>query len=923
MAVARPEPSMPSRRTQPVATWLVGSLASCELVVNDPTVSSRHCNLSQYPDGHFELEDLGSTNGTYVNGQPLIAHNPVDVSPEQRITLGPNVIFPWPAKSSAEAQAAPHPSADTAPGARIIRIGRAQECDVILDYGVVSREHARIIESAGHYAIEDLHSTNGTALNQLHNRISTRVAIRPEDEVYFGSFKIKASRLLSERGAIVGEAVCESVGFQGGSIMLGRDPQCDQPLSSPLISWHHAQITRSPQGIFVEDLGSLNGTFVNGERIQGKVQVAPGQEISLASFRFQVRADGRLERRENHGNVSIEAAQITVNAPDGTRLLDPISLTVYPSELVALMGPAGSGKTTLLKALNGYTPPASGKVLFNGANLYRYYDLFRQQMGYVPQDDIVHPELTVREALYFSAKLRTDLSDAEIEKRIDSLLEELGIRDKKNSRIGSPERKVLSGGQRKRVNIAMELITDTPVLFLDEPTSGLSSYDAEGVIELLKRLARDGKTIITTIHQPSISIFRKFDDLIMISRDSGGPGAMAYFGPAYPDSIQFFRPRPAGDTAAADGHDLSPEMLLTGLNSAPTPEWCGRFAKSDYHKQFIVDRAGKVPEGASQAQPITTRRFSTKQWVQLVRRNLILKFRDRAQFVILALQAPLFACLIVLIFGALREPPNLNAPGIVSTMAAAKAFSELGGSIAEIEFLMVVAAIWFGCNNAARDIVGEWSIYQRERMVNLKLPSYAFSKFAVLCGLCVFQCLTLLGIVTIFCGLKGNFVETLAVLTLSSLVGAALGLAISARSSTTESAIALLPIVLLPILALGGGVRAAYKMPTPARWISTLVPSRWAFERNVVNEARAHNCGYPPGAEMWDACPTGGKGVDAATMVVPEAVRGDSNDREPAPLSSGGENLRYSFSETIAALSAMLVALLVAVLVSLKSRDVH
>ncbi len=913
---------MPSRRTQPVATWLIGSLASCEIVVNDPTVSARHCRLTQYPDDHFELEDLGSTNGTYVNGQPLIAHNPVDVSPDQRITLGPNATFPWPAKSSAAAAAA-HPSADTAPGARIIRIGRAQECDVILDYGVVSREHARIIESAGNYAIEDLHSTNGTALNQLHNRITSRATIRPEDELYFGSFKIKVSRLLHERGAIVGEAVCESIGFQGSSIMLGRDPQCDQPLSSPLISWHHAQITRTPQGIFVEDLGSLNGTFVNRERIQGKVQVAPGQEISLASFRFQVRADGRLERRENNGNVSIEAAQITVNAPDGTRLLDPISLTVYPSELVALMGPAGSGKTTLLKALNGYTPPASGKVLFNGANLYRYYDLFRQQMGYVPQDDIVHSELTVREALYFSAKLRTDLSDAEIEKRIDSLLEELGIGDKKNSRIGSPERKVLSGGQRKRVNIAMELITDTPVLFLDEPTSGLSSYDADGVIELLKRLARDGKTIITTIHQPSINIFRKFDDLIMISRDSGGPGAMAYFGPAYPDSIQFFRPRPAGDTAAADGHDLSPEMLLTGLNSAPTPEWCGRFAKSEYHKQFIVDRAGKVPEGASQSQPTITRRFSTKQWVQLVRRNLILKFRDRAQLVILALQAPLFAFLIVLIFGALKEPPNLNAPGIAPSMAAAKAFSDLGGSIAEIEFLMVVAAIWFGCNNAARDIVGEWTIYQRERMVNLKLPSYAFSKFAVLCGLCIFQCLALLGIVTIFCGLKGNFLETLAVLILSSLVGAALGLAISARSSTTEGAIALLPIVLLPILALGGGVRASYKMPAPARWISTLVPSRWAFERNVVTEARAHNCGYPPGLEMWDACPSGGKGVDAATMVVPEAATGPADNREPTARTSGAESLRYSFTQTIAALSAMLVVLLAAVLASLKSRDVH
>ena len=281
--------------------------------------------------------------------------------------------------------------------------------------------------------------------------------------------------------------------------------------------------------------------------------------------------------RENHGNVSIEAAGIVVNAPDGTRLLDPISLTIYPSELVALMGPAGSGKTTLLKALNGYTPPASGKVLFNGSNLYQFYDLFRQQMGYVPQDDIVHPQLTVREALYFSTKLRTDLSDEEIEKRIDKVLDDLGMRDKKNSLIGSPERKVLSGGQRKRVNIAMELITDTPVLFLDEPTSGLSSYDAEGVVDLLKRLARSGKTIITTIHQPSISIFRKFDDLIMISRDPGRPGALAYFGPAYPDSIVFLHPRSPGETQENPGKD--PALKCSSPDSrTPATEWARRFA---------------------------------------------------------------------------------------------------------------------------------------------------------------------------------------------------------------------------------------------------------------------------------------------------------------------------------------------------------
>ena len=155
----------------------------------------------------------------------------------------------------------------------------------------------------------------------------------------------------------------------------------------------------------------------------------------------------------------------------------------------------------------------------------------------------------------------------------------------------------------------------------------------------------------------------------------------------------------------------------------------------------------------------------------------------------------------------------------------------------------------------------------------------------------------------------------------------------AARASTTESAIALLPIVLLPILALGGGVRAAYKMPLPARWISTLVPSRWAFERNVVTEARAHVCGYPPGLQPWDACPTDGKGVDAATTVVPEAVTGPESSREPAPLipsaadgpagGSTARSFRYSFAQTVSVLSAMLLGLLAAVLASLKAHDVH
>ena len=915
---------------RPLATWIIGASPSCDLVVTHAVVSGRHCCLSQYEHG-FALEDLGSTNGTYVDGQRLTPGKPVAVRPGQSVTLGRHVPLPWPKVGS---QGRPSPDERW----RVIRIGRSPQSDVVLDYPMVSWEHARITEANGEYILEDLNSRNGTAVNQVQNRIR-QARIRPGDDVYLGSFKISAARLLLQHHTAIGDAAFRRVEFTGNAMIIGRDPGCEQCLDYPMISWHHARLTRTPQGIFVEDLNSLNGTFVDGKRVQGKVRVSPGQEIGLGSFRFQLREGNILERREYHGNVSIEADGVTVNASDGNRLLDPISLTVYPSELVALMGPAGAGKTTLLKALNGYSPPAQGRVLFNGADLYQFYDRFRLQMGYVPQDDIVHSQLTVREALYFSTKLRTDLSDGEIEKRIDNILEELGIRDKKDSLIGSPEKKVLSGGQRKRVNIAMELISDTPVLFLDEPTSGLSSYDAEGVVDLLKRLSSEGKTIITTIHQPSTVVFKRFDNLIMICRDPGSCGALAFFGPAYPDSIEFFDSQGGRDPAPA--RELSPEMLLEGLARAKTAEWCDRFSQSSYRKQFVEDRAGKTPSGQGSEEKTPARKFNFKQWLTLVHRNTILKVRDRMQLIILLLQAPLFAALIVLVYKTLDLTPE----------GYPKDLEELRPKILGIHFLMTVAAVWFGCNNAARDIVGEWTVFQRERMVNLKLPSYVFSKFTVLLALCVFQCLVLLGIVYAACNLQGNFFQTVILLVAASLVGAALGLAVSSRSNTTESAIALLPIVLLPIIALSGGVRPVYQMTAAAEAVSNLFPSRWAFEWNMVNEAEADN--RTVGADAGDlqanpprvpngrcqvdpACinpNTAGSPViecvDAASGWVPEVVEQVENDQHQkstvarSRCSATEKSRRRSFAATLAMLTGMSVFWLTTVLGFLRLRDIH
>ena len=212
-----------------------------------------------------------------------------------------------------------------------------------------------------------------------------------------------------------------------------------------MVSWQHAELTREAGGIYVRDLGSLNGTYVDGVRISGKTLLKPGSEIGLGTYRFTlIDAAGNLARRSYNGNVTIEAVAVTIdikNTGRTQRLLEPVSLTVFPSEMVAVMGPAGAGKTTLMKALNGYSAPTFGRVLFNGSELYRFYDQYRLQLGYVPQDDIMHPLLTVQEALYFTAKLRTDLKDPEIRKRIHDVLSRLNIDDIADRQIGSPEKK--------------------------------------------------------------------------------------------------------------------------------------------------------------------------------------------------------------------------------------------------------------------------------------------------------------------------------------------------------------------------------------------------------------------------------------------------------------------------------------------------
>src|SRR5208337_4765601 len=269
---------MASDELKPKSAWVIGRAQDCDLVVPAAQVSSHHCRLAHQTDG-FTVEDLGSTNGTYVNGAKIAPHAPMHVPHEARVTLGGHILMPWPvAPASPAAAGTPRPPVTPGSG-RQITIGRDPKSTVQIDLPMVSWNHATIAVENGQYILEDRNSRNGTAIGELSNRIQ-RAVLNPADEVYLGSYKIAASQLIyPETKVAIGEAAFHKVSFHGDTMVIGRDPRCDVPLEYPMVSWRHARLTRTPDGILLEDLGSRNGTYVNGVRIGGKVLVGTSQEI--------------------------------------------------------------------------------------------------------------------------------------------------------------------------------------------------------------------------------------------------------------------------------------------------------------------------------------------------------------------------------------------------------------------------------------------------------------------------------------------------------------------------------------------------------------------------------------------------------------------------------------------------------------------
>ena len=897
--------------------WIVGRVPGCDIVVPVQEVSSRHCELVQTASG-FTLADLGSSNGSFVNGSK-IGREPVVVTSSDTITLGVKTPFPWPADASpsprASGSAPPPPprppgrppvddgwgtpAKSPAVDSRIITVGRLPENDVVLNYPMVSGRHARVTITNGQAEIEDLGSGNGLAIGEPTNQIR-RAPLAATDVVFFGSLRVPASRLL---GASAGpaETATRFIQVQGSEILFGRRADCDQILNYPMVSGRHARLRRTPTGLILEDLGSANGTFVNGWRIAGPSPVRPGDVIGLGTYNFTLKDDaGHLEGQDLRASASLEGRNVTFKA--GTRtLIEGISFTALGGEFVGLMGPSGAGKTTLMNTLNGYTKPTAGRVLINGHDLYEHYDQFRNCLGYVPQEDVMHRDLTVGQALFYSARLRLpqDYTADDIRQRVTAVLDQLGLAGTEDVLIGSAEKKGISGGQRKRVNLAMELLTDPLILFLDEPTSGLSSEDALLAMKVLKNLADQGKVIILTIHQPSLDIYKMLDHLLVVAKDANtsNPGVLTYFGPAFPDAVKFFNPD--GLKGLKPGHEPSPDEVLRGLKNKASDEWSDRYNRSDYWKRFVEERAGtEEREQPAPPAPASTPKEWFSQFKNLTVRALQRKLADRVGTGVLLAQAPAFAILLVMVFGKSLGQDVTSENWLI-----------MSGWVGKVTFQMTLASIWFGCSNSVRDIVGEWAVYKRERMVNLKLLPYVASKFAVLGALCIIQCVVLLGIVHFGCGLKGNILLTFVLMLIASLVGVAMGLVLSAAAKTTEIAIGLLPLVQLTMVVLGGGMQEIHEMPKVMQWAAQTMPSRWAFEGALLMEVD----GRPKSRALPSR--TGAEEYDMAEGPFPKYLR--------EPKTSPPKDHRTSVFAAYIALTAMLGLFSGSVILILRLRDVH
>ncbi|WP_245873683.1 FHA domain-containing protein [Streptomyces phaeoluteigriseus] len=795
----------------PSRSYTLGRDPRGDVVLDDARVSWRHATVSFNGRG-WTLEDHGSTNGTFVQGQRV---HQVDIGPGSAVHLGNATDGPRLNLSGAQAAVAQQ-------------------------------------QPQQPYAAQA--ANPGWAPQTPPQQQAPQPGWEPPQ-------KVDAS-IPQQQGPGVGAGAPPVYGdrspttfhqFSLGRVMrIGRALENDLVVSDLQVSRNHAEFHSTPDGrMEIRDLGSHNGTYVNGQPIAkgGSQLLGPADIVGVGHSTFRIVGD-RLEEFVDTGAVSFSARHLTVTVDGGKQILKDVSFGVPEKSLIAVIGPSGSGKSTLLKALTGYRPANEGDVLYDNRNLYKQFAELRQRIGLVPQDDILHKELTVKKALKYAAKLRfpADTTAAERDARIDEVLRELKLDIHKEKKVTS-----LSGGQRKRVSVALELLTKPSLIFLDEPTSGLDPGMDRDVMQLLRGLADDGRTVLVVTH--SVAELAICDKLLVMAPG----GSVAYFGPPE-EALNFF------------GYDTWADVF-SAFENYRDYDWAGRWKGSQHYQMYAADIDAIAPQPVSvtpmQAMKPPKPQGWMSQFVTLVRRYTSVIVSDKGFLGLMVILPAVLGAVSLLIDSGnslLPNPVNPKSGRIIPN-----------GTATTVLLILAVGACFAGAANSVRELIKERVIYERERATGLSRSAYLMSKVFVLGVITVLQGLLVgvIGFSSREIPAQGLVLGTATMIELSIPIMALgftsmmFGLIISSLVKTAEKTMPLLVMFAITQVVFTGCL-FSLNGAVGVNQFSYLMPSRWAVA--AAGATLDFNKISPPadGGEadpLWEHT-VGAWGMDMAALLV-------------------------------------------------------
>ncbi|MBL1089218.1 MULTISPECIES: ABC transporter ATP-binding protein/permease [Streptomyces] len=781
----------------PSRSYNVGRDPQGDMVLDDARVSWRHATV-RWGGRSWIIEDHGSTNGTYVQGQRI---HQTEIGPGSAVHLGnatdgPRLTLSAAAPAADAFSAQPAMTPQQQPAAQAWQAPPAHQAP-----GRQSPVHPQPPAQQGWQAPPQGQQSpyvppQQAVPQQPQQGVPPQQARRPQERP-----------APHAGGAPSGDRSPTTFHrLDMDRVMrIGRALENELVVSDLQVSRHHAEFHATPDGRFeIRDLGSHNGTYVNGQPVpkSGRAPVGPNDIIGVGHSTFRLVGD-RLEEFVDTGEVSFSARHLTVTVEGGKQILKDVSFGVPEKSLIAVIGPSGSGKSTLLKALTGYRPADQGDVLYDNRNLYKQFAELRQRIGLVPQDDILHKELTVQKALRYAAKLRFpgDTAESEREARIDEVLHELKLHVHKDKKVTS-----LSGGQRKRVSVALELLTKPSLIFLDEPTSGLDPGMDRDVMQLLRGLADDGRTVLVVTH--SVAELGLCDKLLVMAPGGG----VAYFGPPE-EALNFFQYDSWAD-------------VFSAFENYRDYDWMGRWRGSPHFQMYAADIDATAPQSVS-IQPPPARMQKSQSWGSqlwtLMRRYVSVLASDRGFLGLMLILPAVLGVVSMLIpsdyglgYGPLnRHRTNRDASTIMLILAVGMCFS--------------------GAANSVRELIKERVIYERERATGLSRSAYLMSKVIVLGVVTAVQ-----GVIIAAIGFstrnmpteglilpKAPAVEMALAIIALGFTSMMFGLIISALVKTAEKTMPLLVMFAIVQVVFTGVLFQLFDTLGVAQ-VAWLMPSRWA-----------------------------------------------------------------------------------------------